>query len=154
MIRRWKPDPYRTADGTLYYYEAEPAKGGFNQIAGGYAADDAVYPDLPDDLKRLARQDVTDLVLQVIDHDYRATYADGSRTKYGDMTPLLGTVGVPFNAQVAYEIVALGFSFPPDDANQRERIVNQFRRLRGEHHVYYEEPGAWCSRSASAPARW
>ncbi len=136
-----KAHPYKTSDGTLYYYEAEPAKGGFNQIAGGYAAlMMLVYPDLPDDLKRLARQDVTDLVLQVIDHDYRATYADGSRTKYGDMTPLVGTVGVPFNAQVAYEIVALGFSFPPDDPRQRERIVDQFRRLRGEHHVYYEEP--------------
>ena len=136
-----KSHPYRTTDGTLYYYEAEPAKGGFNQIAAGYAAlMRLVYPDLPADLQKLARQDITDLVLQVIDHDYHATYADGSRTKYGDMTPLVGTVGVPFNAQVAYEIVALGFSFPPDDPQQRQRIVDQFRRLRGEHHVYYEEP--------------
>lgn len=135
--------PYRAADGTLYYYEADPAKGGYNQIAGGYAAlMMLVYADLPEDSKRLARRDIADLVLHVIDHDYHATDRDGVPTTYGNMTPLVGTMGVPFNAQVAYEIVALGYSFPPDDPAERERIIEQFRRLRGKHHAYYEDPWA------------
>jgi len=136
-----KPNRYTAPDGTVYCYEADPAKGGFNQIAGGYAAVMMLaYPDLDDELKRLVRSDVADLVLQIIDHDYRATDRHGRRTTYGDLTPLVGTIGVPFNAQVAYEIVALGYSFPPDDPAKRERINEQFRRLRGEHHVYYENP--------------
>jgi hypothetical protein len=141
MIDPLMKSSYTAADGTRYLYEADPAKGGFNQIAGGYAAlMMLVYPDLPEPAQRLARSDVADLVLHIIDHDYQATHRDGTRSTYGNLTPLVGSVGVPFNAQVAYEIVALGYSFPPDDLARRQRIVDQFNRLRGKHHVYYEEP--------------
>jgi hypothetical protein len=136
-----KPRPYEAADGTQYFFEADPAKGGYNQIAGGYAALMMhVYRDLSPELQRLVSDDVSDLVMHVIDHDYQPTDRDGRPTTYGNMKPLVGTQGVPFNAQVAYEIVALGYSFPPADPAKRARIADQFRLLRGEHHVYFEEP--------------
>ena len=56
------------------------------------------------------------------------------------MTPVVATVGVPFNAQVAYLVVALGYSFPSEQANVSRRIRDAFARLRGKHHVYFEEP--------------
>lgn len=132
---------YTAGDGTQYYYEADPAKGGFNQIAGGYATLFMLaYDDLPPQAQHMARADAAALVLHLIDHNYRATHRDGRPTTYGDLTPLVGSVSVPFNAQVAYEIVALGYSFPPDDPAARERIRQAFEFLRGKHHVYYEDP--------------
>jgi len=132
---------YQAADGTVYHYRSEPAKGTYNQLVLGYAALMMhAFDALPPDAQRLAHDDLIALVLHVIDHDYRLTEKDGTPTKYGDMTPLLGTTGVPFNAQVAYMIVATGAHFPPADAAARERIVRQLRRLRDEHHVYYEDP--------------
>jgi hypothetical protein len=128
-------------DGTAFYFWADPAKGTYNQIAGGYAALMVhAYADLPPDIQQMARADLTAMVLHIIDHDYRATGAEGRPTTYGDLTPLIGSMGVPFNAQVAYQIVALAHCFPPDDPAQRARIDEQFRRLRDEHHVYYEHP--------------
>lgn len=141
VLDELKPNRYVAPNGTVYYFQGDPAKGGYNQIAGGYAALMMhVYPDLPPELQRLAREDMTNMILHVIDHGYQATNRDGSHTTYGDMRPLLGSMSIPFHAQVAYEIVALGYSFPPDDPAQRARIVDEFRRLRGKHHVYYEFP--------------
>lgn len=132
---------YIAPDGTRYFYQGDPAKGGYNQIAGGYAALFMhALADLPPDVQRLARQDCAALIMHLIEHNWRATNRDGSPTSYGDLRPLIGSMGVPFNAQVAYMIVALGYSFPPDDAAQRERIAAEFRRLRGDHHVYFEYP--------------
>ncbi len=138
-----KPNLYTAADGTQYYHQDDPAKGGFNQIACGYAAMMIhMYSDLPPEIQKLARDDIAAMVLHVIEHDYQATDRSGKRTTYGDMRPLVGSMSLPFNAQVAYLIVALGYSFPPDNPAQRERIFAEFRRLRGKHHVYYEPPWA------------
>jgi hypothetical protein len=52
----------------------------------------------------------------------------------------VGTYGVPFNAQIAYAIVATGYHFPPGDAAQKARVGREFKRLRKKHHVYYESP--------------
>jgi hypothetical protein len=132
---------YTTADGVEYRFLGNPAKGGYNQIAGGYAALMMhAYDDLPGEIQQLARADMTAMVLHLIDHDYRATNRDGSHTSWGDLRPLIGSISLPFNAQVAYQIVALGYCFPPDDPAQRDRIVAEFVRLRGKHHVYYEAP--------------
>jgi len=128
-------------DGRPLFYRGDPAKGTVNQLAGGYAAlmmhADA---DLPADVRRLAHDDLTDLVLHLVEHDYRLTERDGSPTTYGDLTPLAGSLGVPFNAQVAYQIVALGETFPPGDAPRRRKIHEAYRQLREKHHVYYEAP--------------
>lgn len=132
---------YVSPDGTRYYYQGDPAKGGYNQIAGGYAALFMhALADLPQEVQQLAREDCTALVMHLIEHNWRATNPDGTPTTYGDLRPLFGSMSVPFNAQVAYMIVALGYSFPPDNEAQRERIAAEFRRLRGEHHVYFEYP--------------
>lgn len=128
-------------DGRPLWYRGDPAKGTVNQLAGGYAAlmmlSDA---DLPETTRRTAHDDLTAMVLHLIEHDYRLTERDGSPTTYGDLTPLAGSVGVPFNAQVAYQIVALGETFPLGDVPRRRRIHEAFRQLREKHHVYYEAP--------------
>lgn len=136
-----KPNRYVAPDGLEYYYHGDPAKGGYNQIAAGYAALMMfAYDDLPEDVRQMVRKDITAMVLHLLDHDYQATDARGVRSTYGDMRPLVGGMSVPFQAQVAYAIVALGYSFPPDDRASRERIEREFTRLRGRHHVYYEDP--------------
>jgi hypothetical protein len=88
----------------------------------------------------MAHEDLTALVLHLVDHNYRATNRDGSPTNWGDLTPLIGSIGVPFNAQVCYAIVAAGNSFPPEDPERRKRIERSFHHLRHKHHVYYEDP--------------
>jgi hypothetical protein len=98
------------------------------------------WHDLPPDVRQMCRDDLTSLVLHVIDHDYHLTDRDGQRTKYGDLTPVVSSVGVPFNAQVAYQIVATGNTFPPADPAVRQRIADHFQRLRRKHHVFYEDP--------------
>jgi hypothetical protein len=144
------PNRYVAPDGTEYRFQGNPAKGSFNQIACGYAALLMhAGADLPPEVRELARADMTAMVLHLIDHDYRATDADGQPTSWGDLRPRIGPVGVPFNAQVAYLVVALGYSFPPDDPASFERIREQFVDLRGKHHVYYENP--W--RSVILPQR-
>ena len=128
-------------EGRPLFYRGDPAKGTVNQLAGGYAALMMhADPDLPADIRRLAHDDLTDMVLHLIEHDYRLTERDGTPTTYGDLTPLAGSVGVPFNAQVAYQIVALGETFPPGDVARRRKIHEAFRQLREKHHVYYEAP--------------
>ncbi len=141
VLDELKPNLYTAPDGVQYFHQDDPAKGGFNQIACGYAAMMIhLYADLPPEVQKLARGDIAAMVLHVIDHGYRATDRSGRPTTYGDMRPLIGSLSVPFNAQVAYLLAALGYSFPPDDPAQRERISAEFVRLRGKHHVYYEPP--------------
>jgi hypothetical protein len=136
-----KANVYRAADGTNYIYSNDPARGTFNQIAEGYAVMMMLaYADLPPQIQQMARNDIRLMVLHVIDHNYKATERDGRPTTYGDMTPLAGPISVPFNGQVAYLIVALGYCYPPDDPNERARIIEQFDRLRVRHHSYYEDP--------------
>ncbi len=134
--------PYTAPDGTKYWYRSDPAKGTYNQIVAGYAkvlmhAGAQLHPDV----RQMAEQDLAALVVHVVDHDYKLTYADGTRTKYGDLTPKIGPMGVPFNAQVAYMLLASGYGFctSPEVAGERERILNQYRKLRGDH-VYYANP--------------
>ncbi len=133
--------PYDAADGTRYFYLADPAKGTFNQIAAGLAAV-MMYaePDLPPETQRLLKIRLAEFVIHLVDHEYHITGADGKRTKYGDLTPLIAGVGVPFNAQVAFQIVFLGQVFVWHDAALRERIAHQYHRLREKHHVYFEQP--------------
>jgi len=139
VLDELKANVYTAPDGTRYYHQDDAAKGGFNQIACGYAALMIhIYPELPPEIQKLARDDIAAMVLHLIDHGYRATAHDGRPTTYGDLRPLIGSMSVPFNAQVAYLIVALGYSFPPDDPASSERIRAEFVRLRGTHHVYYE----------------
>ena len=128
-------------DGRLYYYWSDAAKGTYNYIMGGYAAMMMhVYADLPLEVKTMAHADMTAMILHLLRHNYRITERTGKATRYGDMTPRLGAHGVPFNAQVAYQIVAVGYHFPPEDKNERTVIVQALSDLRGKHHVYYEDP--------------
>jgi hypothetical protein len=139
VLDELKSNEYTGADGVRYFHQDDPAKGGFNQIACGYAAlMTHVYDDLSAEIQRLARSDIAAMALHLIEHGYRATARDGRPATYGDLRPLIGSMSVPFNAQVAYLIVALGYSFPPDDPAARERIRSEFVRLRGKHHVYFE----------------
>jgi hypothetical protein len=133
--------PFTAGDGTRYHVWGDPAKGTYIQVLCGYARMMMhVYPDLPRDVRSMARADLSAMLMHVIDHDFRLTNRDGSETPYGNMTPLVGSVGVPFNAQAAYLVVALGYGYPPEDAAARERVFEAFRRLRGKHHVFYEDP--------------
>ncbi|MDA7978666.1 MAG: hypothetical protein MPJ50_07845 [Pirellulales bacterium] len=133
--------PYDAPDGNRYFYLADPAKGTFNQIAIGLAAVMMyVESDLPEPTRAMLRTRLAEFVLHLIDHDYHITGADGKRTSYGDLTPVFAGVGVPFNAQVAFHIIYLGQIFAPQDATQRQRIADQYRRLRDKHHVYFERP--------------
>lgn len=132
---------YQSPDGVRYAYRSEAAKGTINQLVGGYLTLLLyVGAALPAESYALAKSDLVSMALHVIDHDYRLTEADGSRTPYGDLTPLVGSVGVPFNAQVAYLVVAAAQYFPPDDPSEKQRIAAAYHRLRHKHHVYYEEP--------------
>lgn len=133
--------PYTAPDGTKFLYRGDPAKGTYNQLVGGYALLMIhAQHDLPADVQRMAQDDLSALVLHVVDHKYHLTNRDGSRTTYGDLTPVIGSFGLPANAQVAYTIVAAGASFPPADVDQKARIDEQFQRLRVRHHVYYVDP--------------
>lgn len=128
-------------DGVVYHYRGDPAKGTYNQIVAGYAALMIhVYPDLPKDKQRIARDDLSELALHLIRHDYRIRKSDGKPTSYGDLRPEIASVSVPFNAQVAYMIVATAAHFPPANPGNARAIQKEFRRLRQKHHVYYEDP--------------
>lgn len=132
--------PYQAPDGTRYFYRAEPAKGTYNQLVLGYATLMMLaYPELPEPAKRRAREDLAALVLHVIRHGYRITNLDGTKSRYGGLRPMRFGYRVPFNAQVAYMIVAAGHHFPPHHAEQRALIAREFRALR-RRHVYYAAP--------------
>jgi hypothetical protein len=144
VLDNMRENEYIAPDGRVYYYRNDPAKGTYNQIAGGYAALCMfALDDLPADVRALALADMHAMVLHVIETDYHPTEKDGTKTRYGNMMPVAGPIGVPFNAQVAYEIIALGYSFPPEDPAHRETIRREFVRLRGEKHAYYIDP--WLS---------
>ena len=128
-------------DGTVYYVRSDAAKGTYNQVVHGYSVMMLLaWHDLPADVQALARRDLQELVHHLVEHDYRLTERDGRRTTYGDLTPIVATVGVPFNAQLAYAIVSAGHHFPGDDASRAKRIRRAYARLREKHHVYYESP--------------
>jgi hypothetical protein len=130
--------PYPTEDGDVFHYRAEPAKGTLNQVALGYAALMMhVLPDLPAPVRKLAHEDFTALVLHLIRHDYRMTGLDGKPTRYGSLRPLFWGYGVPFNAHVAYMVIATGQTFPPRHPEQIRVIDEQFRWMR-EESVYWE----------------
>jgi hypothetical protein len=132
---------YRSPAGETYSLLASPAKGTYNQLAFGYASLLMfAYDDLPTDAQSRVREDVTHLVMHVLGDDYHITDIDGRRTPYGDLTPVVASVGVPFNGQVAYHIVALGRYFPSDDPVADQLIQRQFHRLREKRHAYYKDP--------------
>lgn len=144
VLDNMRENEYVAPDGRVYYYRNDPAKGTYNQIAGGYAALCMfALDDLPSEVRTMALDDMHAMVLHVIGTGYHPTEKNGRKTRYGNMQPFAGPLGVPFNAQVAYEIVALGYSFPPEDPAEREIIRREFVRLRGEKHVYYIDP--WLS---------
>jgi hypothetical protein len=131
----------QTADGRKYYLLGNPAKGTYNQIAGGYAAMMMfAYDDLPPEIQCHARRDVADLVSHILSGDYHIVGPDGKRTPHGDLTPVIAGVGVPFNGQVAYSIIALGHFYPADDPAMKRKIAKQFQRLREDRHSYYKDP--------------
>lgn len=133
--------PAVDASGRELRYRGDPAKGTYNQVAAGYATLLMLAGDeLPHASRRLARSDLAALALHLIDHDFRVVGADGRPTSYGDLTPVVAGVGVPFNAQVAYQIVAAARTFPPDDDAQRQRIEQAFAHLRHRRHAYYANP--------------
>lgn len=135
-----KMDEYIAPDGRKWYVIGDPAKGGYNQIAGGYAALMMfAYPDLPPDVQKLAHADMTSMIAHLVRHKWKAQDKTGPTT-YGDLTPIFANHGVPFNAQVAYQLAALGHYFLPADLAQAAPIENEFRRLRFEHHCYFEYP--------------
>lgn len=136
-----QPKLYVAKDGTKYLYRGDPAKGGYNQIAGGLASVlMRVGDDLPAPSRRLAREDLAAMAAHLVDHDYEITMPGGEPTPYGDMTPEFAGNGVPFNAQVAYFIIAAARTFPSHDEATKAKIEKAFRELRVEKHVYYENP--------------
>ncbi len=132
---------YTTPEGVKYYYRSDAAKGTLNQIIGGYCVMMMLAgDDLPPLEKQMARDDLLAMVYHLVSHDYRLTERDGKHTKYGDIRPLIGSQSVPFNAQVAYMVVATGAYFPGGDQRANKRVKQEFDRLRAKHHVYYESP--------------
>nr|NIL98509.1 hypothetical protein [Planctomycetales bacterium]NIM09733.1 hypothetical protein [Planctomycetales bacterium]NIN09208.1 hypothetical protein [Planctomycetales bacterium]NIN78305.1 hypothetical protein [Planctomycetales bacterium]NIO35484.1 hypothetical protein [Planctomycetales bacterium] len=122
---------YRSPAGETFFLLASPAKGTYNQLAFGYAALlRFAYDDLPPADQSRVRSDVTQLVTQLLRDDYHITDVNGHRTPHGDLTPIVASVGVPFNGQVAYHLVALGRYFPRDDPVADQLIQRQFHRLR------------------------
>lgn len=128
-------------DGSAYHFRSDAAKGTFNQIVAGYAVMlMLVGDDLPPDVRDVARHDLAEMVTHLLDHKFHITEADGKKTSYGDLTPLLGPISVPFNAQLAYMMVAASYHFPGKDVVAWKMIRSEFKHLRQEHHVYFEDP--------------
>ncbi|MFQ5731721.1 MAG: hypothetical protein ACE5KM_07185 [Planctomycetaceae bacterium] len=129
------------SDGKTYWFRADPAKGTYNQLVAGYAALMMhAYHALPRDKQRRARDDMAALVMHLVEHKNRLNGRDGKPTTYGDLRPVIATQSVPFNAQVAYMIVATGTYFPPSQPAAAKRIRKAYRYLKNKHHVYYEDP--------------
>ncbi|GEM_PF-1424127 len=132
---------YQAPDGRVYWYREDSAKGTYNQVAAGLGT---VLVLLEDRLSPPARQKaqwcLSQLAMHLVRQDYHITNSSGKRTPYGNLVPLVGSQGVPFNAQVAYLIVALGHYFPPPKKNEQQQLAEEFHRLRHKHHAYYESP--------------
>ncbi|MEM9700930.1 MAG: hypothetical protein AAF907_00640 [Planctomycetota bacterium] len=137
--------PYRLKNGVKVFVHSDAAKGTVNQIAAGLIVCQLLCrADLPAaDRERAARLSL-EMADHLVRHDYHLTEKTGKRTKYGDVTPRIGPQSVPFNAQVAYMIVAGGTAFGRDattaDPRAFARVKQAFDDLRGKHHVYYEVP--------------
>ncbi|GAB4145786.1 MAG: hypothetical protein Tsb009_18120 [Planctomycetaceae bacterium] len=132
---------YVSPDGTVYYVRTDPAKGTYNQIIAGYAA---ALMHVGDALPRAKRtrlmRDMQALVAHVVRNKYRLIDIDGKPTSYGDVRPLIGHYSIPFNAQVAYMMIATATYFPSPNPQVARRIRREFKRLKTKHHVYYENP--------------
>lgn len=133
---------YVDSDGKTYCFRADPAKGTYNQIVAGYAALMMLrtYDALPKEKQRRARDDMAALVMHLVEHKYRINGRKGKPTTYGDLRPVIATQSIPFNAQVAYMIVATGTYFPPRQPAAAKWIRKAYRYLKNKHHVYYENP--------------
>lgn len=144
VLRKPIPDFDRSwiaADKTKYYYKSDAAKGTVNQLTCGLI--DALTlagTDMRASSRRLAQRLLSDMAYHLVRHDYKLTEANGKETKYGDLTPKFGPQGIPFNAQLAYLVVAGGAHFPSADARSREKTREAYEHLRFKHHVYYENP--------------
>ena len=134
---------YAGPRGRVFHFKSDAAKGTVNQLVGGLTVCLLLCgDDLPPDVRRTAGRDLFDLAWHLAVHDYRLTEADGRRTEYGNLTPLVAGHGVPFNGQIAYLAVAAGRHFaPPDAAPADVRVVGAaYDDLRHDHHVYWEDP--------------
>ncbi|MCE9547091.1 MAG: hypothetical protein K8T25_16575 [Planctomycetia bacterium] len=140
-LEKFGAHEYSFPDGRRWAWVGDPARGTYNQLAGGFASL-MMYaaPSLPVEVQTGSRRQADDLVMHVLDNNYHITGPDGRPTTYGDLTPIVSTVGIPFNAQVAYLIVALGEQYPPSDTGQKGSIEHQFYFLRAKHHAYYADP--------------
>lgn len=128
-------------NGEEFWFRSDAAKGTLNQIVGGFAVMMLLaYPDLPPDVQAQARFDLQEMAYHLIRHDYKLTERDGKHTKYGNLTPRVGSTGVPFNAQVAYMVIAAATIFEGPDEGKQRKILQHMQDLRGRHHVYYESP--------------
>ncbi len=127
--------------GEEFWFRSDAAKGTLNQLVGGFAVMMLLaYPDLPPDVQAQARFDLQEMAFHLIRHDYKLTERDGEHTKYGNLTPRVGSTGVPFNAQVAYMVIAAATIFEGPDEGKQRKILQHMQDLRGRHHVYYESP--------------
>eukprot|EP00913_Durusdinium_trenchii_P011132 g10454.t1 len=146
VLRRDKPLAgaklrYVAPDGTVYYVRTDPAKGTYNQVIAAYAAVLLhAFRDLPAPTQRLLQQDLQAMVVHLIDNRYKLIDVDGKPTSYGDLRPLFGEHSVPFNAQLAYMMVATATYFPPPDPAAARKIRKAYKYLKTKHHVYYENP--------------
>ncbi len=132
---------YQAPDGRVYWYREDAAKGTYNQAAAGLGTALIVAEKhLSPPARNKAQWCLSQLAMHLVRHDYHITNSSGKRTPYGNLVPLVGSQGVPFNAQVAYLIVALGHAFPPPLKNEQQQLAEEFHRLRHKHHAYYESP--------------
>jgi hypothetical protein len=131
-------------EGVVYHYRTDPAKGTYNQIIMGYTTCMMfVAPDLPPEIVSMIREDMGAMIWHLIKHDYQIVEASRAKTPYGDLKPLIGSRSVPFNAQLAYMMIAAGRHFPPPNPEVEQLILKEFKRLRMDHHVYYEDPAKY-----------
>ncbi|MFH5802414.1 hypothetical protein [Alienimonas sp. DA493] len=136
---------YEPPNGKTIFARSDAAKGTVNHIAAGLIVCQLLCGDAlgPEDRGRAARMSL-EMADHLVRHDYHLTERTGKRTEYGDLTPRIGPQSIPFNAQVAYLIVAggagLGVHAPNADPGAVNRVMDAFEELRSKHHVYYEGP--------------
>ena len=99
-----------------------------------------VYDDLPEPAQKQVRDDIAKFVHHVVAHKYILTDAQGRPTPHGNLTPVVASIGVPFNGQVAYLLLALANHIPADNEQVRARFAEQYHRLRYKRHSYYKDP--------------
>lgn len=132
---------YDSSQGEKFFYRSDAAKGTINQINCGYIAVLMhVFDDLSPAIRKMVKEDYSLMAVHLVENEYRLVDAAGNKTSYGNMTPLVGSNGVPFNAQVVYLVLATSTYFPPDNPQHYKRIRKEYKRLKTKHHVYYENP--------------